>query len=314
MLRCFRGSGPTATPSLAPPLTMLPTTNNVVSSTYTINDNTDSTGAASSTNNVTTSSYSTANKAIIQFVSKTGLNTTATREIVDIFFREGFDSLTALKTLTSQDLKNMNIKNGHARVLLPAIAKLQDHMHRVDHALAKTPLPLKRNAAPTIGARLESWLKSLPGSMEIYGIDLARSGYDSLESVSLMEDEDLDAVIPEHKSGHRKVFRKAHARLKNRLMHDRGIDDLGRDLDKHRTSGQLVPTGKGKGSHQRFNTALSVASRRALGMDYDESNINIDDSDTPPPLPIDTPHLYVLSGRSRVPQHVSYTVIVFVAH
>jgi len=96
------------------------------------------------TNKKKLTTSSTTNKVIYQFVTKTGLNTTITREIVDIFEREGFDSLTALKTLTSQDLKDMNIKTGHARVLLPAINKLKDTVQRVDHTIATSSNPALR--------------------------------------------------------------------------------------------------------------------------------------------------------------------------
>ena len=285
----------------------------VVSNTYTGTTTTSPSIPVDSNVNIPTtarrSTYATANKALIQFVQKTGLNATATRSIVEILTEEGFDSLSALKTLTSQDLKEMKIKNGHSRVLLPAVAKLKDHINQVNHALIKAPLPLKINKS-AIDPRLDSWLKSLPGTMEIYSSELNRCGYDSIESVSLMEKKDIDTIIPEHKSGHRKVFHKAHVQLKKRLMHDQGIDHLGINLDRHittsgTTTGMILKKVilKKANSMTTRPTGISKASLLALGIrDYKETN-GLEENAVLP-LPIDTPHLYVLSGRSRVPQHM----------
>jgi hypothetical protein len=244
-----------------------------------------------------TASTTTTNKAIIQFVRKTGLNTTITREIVEILKQEGFDSLTALKTLTSQDLKDMKIKTGHARVLLPAINKLKDTAQRVDHTIStSTNPPLQRSSSSSssssssvvVDLRVKSWLHSLPGSMDMYGTLLARHGFDSLEAICLMEDQDVSAIIPEHKSGHVKVFRRAWEHLKTRTMLDNGTYGLGRDVDKYDTSGVL----------KKKKTMTTTTTKSG------ETIESYDDDDEEEALPIDAPHVYVMSGRSRVPQHM----------
>ena len=261
------------------------------------------------TNKKKSTMSSTTNKVIYQFVTKTGLNTTITREVVDIFEREGFDSLTALKTLTSQDLKDMNIKTGHARVLLPAINKLKDTVQRVDHTIATSSNPALRGtrslhsstsssstSSVVVDLRVKSWLHGLPGNMDIYGTELARRGFDSLEAICLMENQDVAAIIPEHKSGHVKVFQRAWEHLKTRMMLDNGTHGLGRDIDKYDTNGLFLKkkkkTKKTKKNKNDMNETNEIES-------YDD-----EDEDEETPLPIDTPHVYVMSGRCRVPQHM----------
>ena len=302
MFQCFKPSHHPVQPTLS---------SNTVSSTYTISTTTPSKTpkqppSSSSPDDLpplpldTSSPTSTGNKVLIQFIKKCGLNTTVTRTIVKTLIEEGFDSLSALKTLTEQDLKDMRIKNGHTRVLLPAIHKLKDTMQRVDHTtVVKTKHPII-NKPSLVNSRVESWLKSIPGNLILYGKALARSGYDSLESICLMEPDDIHAVVPEHKSGHRKIFLRAHAHLKTRLMHDHGQDGF---VGTHPSSGQpLTVIGQGTPGPMA-HTSLSASSRRALGMKHTQT-FKEDDSSIPPPLPIDTPHLYILSGRSRVPLHM----------
>jgi pyruvate/2-oxoglutarate dehydrogenase complex dihydrolipoamide acyltransferase (E2) component len=49
-------------------------------------------------------------------------------EYEDTLHKEGFDCPSALVTLTEGDLINMGVRTGHRRLLLPAIAKLNEQL------------------------------------------------------------------------------------------------------------------------------------------------------------------------------------------
>ena len=55
-----------------------------------------------------------------------------------IFQSEGFDSLSAVQTLTEGDLIDMDVKSGHRRVLLPAIALLKESIQHALPAIEQT--------------------------------------------------------------------------------------------------------------------------------------------------------------------------------
>ncbi len=240
---------------------------------------------------------------------------------------EGFDTLEALQTLTEDDLEDLGVRPGHRRVLLPALRRLKEACQEREHedaveaqaradAIANSasphragrvtyvgspsapPLPLAGPGAGGSGSpsrqhkvsdRVAAFLRRLPGNnMEVYGALLARDGFDSLESMCLMDDEDVLAIVPPHKAGHLKVFQRALARLRASMVDERGETAVGtmRDDDDgpasalvtRGTMGRTTTSGGGGGR----NGTLPAGGAAGLAQ----------------------PHVYVLSGRDRVATHM----------
>jgi hypothetical protein len=174
--------------------------------------------------------------------------------------------------------------------------------------------------------RVIRFLKSLPGDFSCYSRNFKNYGYDSIEAILLMKEADVDAVIPSNKRGHRQL-----------LLH--GIVDLNRK--KQTSTAPKIEICKSRyddihqqkiGANRHFNNTRDAISRiNVESMLYDVNVENLDENDlltaasqprlsprsrlsrvekvivnmtkTPAALRTDLKHVYVLSGRDRLPTH-----------
>ena len=244
----------------------------------------------------------------------------------------------------------MDVKAGHRRVLLPAIAILKERFQHIpttniDQPVTRTtsmlqsptghqtnlsvqrsptgspqaaefpPLPLAGSRSPArlpagtsgVPDRVAAFLRRLPGGMAGYGPILMRSGFDSLESICLMDADDIASIIPAHKAGHKKVFKKALEHLQIRMG---GVTE--EESDSHPGLQQRDEPDPMLMTSWSLVNVPSSSSSRALTTASQPSNNGRTHSQL---LPADgirvqkgsitsMAHIYVLSGRDRVPTHM----------
>jgi hypothetical protein len=141
-----------------------------------------------------------------------------------------------------------------------------------------------------------------------YGPILLRSGFDSLESMCLMDAEDIANVIPAHKAGHRKVFTRALAHLKARMGGVTEEEGQGHPSLQQRdgpnpiivTSRSLVNVPPSSSSSSSSSLTTSSSASSSTNPNTRSRLLPADDHGYLTSMA----HIYVLSGRDRVPTHM----------
>ena len=63
---------------------------------------------------------------------------------------------------------------------------------------------------------VNKFLKSLPGDLSVYSLDFVEHGYDSIEAIMLMKEQDVIAILPSDKRGHHQILLHGIVELNNR--------------------------------------------------------------------------------------------------
>ena len=141
-------------------------------------------------------------------------------------------------------------------------------------------------------------------------------GYDSIEAIMLMKEQDATAILPSDKRGHHQVLLHGIVELHNR---------------KNRSIAPSIELHNKNITKEQFNATKEIAQIKAETVIYRDSLENMDESDlimatsqprlsprsrlsriekvvagtyrTPSALRSDLKHVYVLSGRDRLPSH-----------
>ena len=193
--------------------------------------------------------------------------------------------------------KNSSIKNDH---------KETDNFNVRKHRKTSSPEYKEVN----------KFLKSLPGDLSVYSSDFVDHGYDSIEAIMLMKEQDVAAILPSDKRGHHQVLLHGIVELHNR---------------KNRSMAPSIELRNKNITKEHFNATKEIAQIKAETVIYRDNLENMDESDlimatsqprlsprsrlsriekvvsgtyrTPSALRSDLKHVYVLSGRDRLPSH-----------
>ena len=242
----------------------------------------------------------------------------------------GFDSLNSIATLTLEDLIELQVKTGHRRILLNAVeeakSEIEARKKRYEkdqvsnsHTLARLIETPKSHKKRTGIARVKSFFVGLPGDLAHYAPMFIEGGWDSLEALSLVKEDDLGSIIPGEKKGHRQVVWRGIMELRKRIVDTAvpptqpklpfqrqhssrfppenhslpSIHDLGR-IEAHDHFDEMDSEDFYRGMSQ---PRLSPRSRLSRLENF------VADLAAPAATKENTKYIYVLSGRDRIPTH-----------
>ncbi len=124
----------------------------------------------------------------------------------DAIVEEGFDDMRTLKLMNEQDVKALVTKNGHRKRLGAALKMLQEQADEETNQTA---------GEETEQGNVANFLSEL--RLDQYHDAIVEEGFDDMDTLVLMHEEDLKALVP--KAGHRKRLDEA-LKMVQQLAHE----------------------------------------------------------------------------------------------